>query len=155
MLHKGSYVEVITDVLPDETLSAQNLLVYRRSSYLKLIMSAKSRFSPYMSLRDVEPKPLWKFPGHPAIKDEWFSKLLVFDGGQHDLIIDSDAVRQAIHPHPNDELIKIIAGEFVIPAATQIVVGEAGIVWSMDPTMTISESLAEWKFVVDLRLQPT
>jgi hypothetical protein len=152
MIHKGNHVEVLTDVLPDEVLSAEGLLRYSRSTVSKVIVSGKN-YQPYISLKDVNPRPLHKFPGHPAIRDDWFSKLLVFDGGQHDLIVDSDAVEQAISPHPNDELVKIIAGEIVIPVKTRITVAEVGFVWNMDQKMTISETLAEWKFVVDLKLQ--
>jgi hypothetical protein len=152
VIHKGNNVEVITDVLPDEVLSAEALLRYRRSSVHKLVVSNKN-YQPYMSLKDVEPRPLWDFPGHQAIKNEWFSKLLIFDGGQHDLIVESDAVEYASSAHAKGELVKIIGGEFVIPAKTKVTVAEVGFVWSLNPDQLISELLAEWKFVVDLKLR--
>ena len=137
---------MITDVLPDGALPAEGLLLFHRSRRLRLVARGIGFDYPIIStLRDVVPRSLWSFPGHPAINDSWFRHILLFDTGEYDLIIFADLAEDAQSGrHPRD---KYEAGEFIVEAGTRLVVGEAGIVWSSDQSLPVSETIIEWAFV--------
>lgn len=148
MFYKGKSVEVIVDVLPSGKLPAESLAVYRRSSHLRLIQSQR-RGEPHRSLRNVDPKDLWDFPGHESIRSDWFKHLLMFDSGGHELVIDAVLVEDAkIGREPE---VKYESGEFVIRPGTRLVVGEEAMVWTPDPSTEMHEAIAEWRSVVDLK----
>ena len=148
VFYKGSHVEVLVDILPGRLLSAESLLVYRRSSSLQLIKSA-TREDPYHSLKNVDPKPLWNFPGHPTIRDDWFKQFLLFDSGEYDLIVTADLAEDS--QSDRDPTGQYQAGEFIVPAGLRLVICETAFVWSINPNETISETIVEWENIVDLK----
>ncbi len=154
MIHKGNYIEVLADVLPDKALSLEGLMYYHRSHSLKMVVSGK-RHEPYMSLKDVEPKPLWKFPGHPSINRDWFNQLLLFDTGQYELKVEADLVRRADDKKKGDDFVRYLSGIFIVRPRTELIVGEAGIVWSEDTTVVVDQTLLGWPFVRSFRAVAT
>lgn len=152
MIHRGKNVEVITDVLPDEQLSLAGLRYYHRSGEFRAVKSSK-RENPYMCLKDVEAKPLWKFLGHECIPDRWFSEILLYDTGQYDLVIKADLARFVDDDLDRDDFPQYVSGEFLIKPGKRLVVGEPGLVWADDPDKTFSQTLIPWEFVTSLKVK--
>jgi hypothetical protein len=148
VIHKGNNVEVITDVLPDEPLSVEGLIYYYRSRHLQIIRS-KEHATPYMTLKNVDPKPLWKFPGHETIKDDWFTHILLFDSGEYELHIDAMIVKTS--KCERDPVVRYESGEFVLKPGTRLVIGESGMVWRpYENTLTPNEAVLSWRDVSSL-----
>lgn len=141
MYYKGNSVELIVDELPGEVMSVERLAIYRRSRHLQIIKSSDD-FTPHHSLRDVDPRPLWNFPGHPLINDDWFKAILLFDSGGYKLVVDAVIVDDA--EIKRDPVVRYETGEFIIQPGARMVVGEAGLTWCPELDNELHEKMTDW-----------
>jgi hypothetical protein len=148
--YKGRNTEVIVDVLVEGKLPAESLLIYKRSAHLQMIQTVK-RDEPYRSLKHVDPKSLWDFPGHESIRQDWFKHILMRDGGMCDMIVTAVLAEDA--QTGRSPFIQYVSGDLIVPAGVHLVVGESGMLWSINPNIITSETLVEWSNVVDLKLR--
>jgi hypothetical protein len=148
--YKGTHTEVLVDVLLEGKLPAESLQFYKRSAHLQMIYPRK-REDPYKSLKHVDPKPLWDFPGHRDIKPEFFKLLLLRDAGEHELIVTATIAEDM--QTGRDPFDQYVSGDLVVPAGAHLVSCETGMLWATTPNITTSETLALWPNVENMKLQ--
>lgn len=146
--HKGKFVEAVFDAYSRAPLSLYGLMVYHRSTHLKLLRNDEKE--QYESLKEFDPKPLFDFRGHSSIKDEWFTELLLYDFANRDLVIDTSLLRHSSRDFLPSDIAKYESGRFIISPGTQIIVAESGIVWSEDEKDIHNQMITSWSLVENL-----
>lgn len=111
-------------------------------------MSA-TREDPYHTLKHVDTKPLWDFPGHDLIRNDWFRHLLLYDSGSRELVVDV-IVAEDCDVCRKPEALKYVSGRLVVAPGRRVVVGEEAVIWKPSLESVTREVIVEWKSVVDV-----